>query len=105
VVNEVAAALGLKNVKAFHQRAEDVNEKFDFVISRAVTRLKDFYPWVKGKFNKQSKNTLPNGILYLKGGDLADEIGESGLAVQQFHLGEYFKEEFFETKKVVYTKA
>ena len=105
VVNEVAAALGLKNVKAFHPRAEDVNEKFDFVISRAVTRLKDFYPWVKGKFNKQSKNTLPNGILYLKGGDLADEIGESGLAVQQFHLGEYFKEEFFETKKVVYTKA
>jgi len=105
VVNEVAAALGLKNVKAFHQRAEDVNEKFDFVISRAVTRLKDFYPWVKGKFNKQSKNTLPNGILYLKGGDLADEIGDSGLAVQQFHLGEYFKEEFFETKKVVYTKA
>ena len=105
VVNEAAAALGLKNVKAFHQRAEDVNEKFDFVISRAVTRLKDFYPWVKGKFNKQSKNTLPNGILYLKGGDLADEIGESGLAVQQFHLGEYFKEEFFETKKVVYTKA
>jgi len=105
VVNEVAAALGLKNVKAFHQRAEDVNEKFDFVISRAVTRLKDFYPWVKGKFNKQSKNTLPNGILYLKGGDLADEIGESGLAVQQFHLGEYFKEEFFETKKVVYIKA
>ena len=105
VVNEVAAALGLKNVKAFHQRAEDVNEKFDFVISRAVTRLKDFYPWVKGKFNKQSKNTLPNGILYLKGGDLADEIGDSGLAVQQFHLGEYFKEEFFETKKVVYIKA
>jgi len=105
VVNEVAAALGLKNVKAFHQRAEDVNEKFDFVVSRAVTRLKDFYPWVKGKFNKQSKNTLPNGILYLKGGDLADEIGDSGLAVQQFHLGEYFKEEFFETKKVVYTKA
>ena len=105
VVNEVAAALGLKNVKAFHQRAEDVNEKFDFVVSRAVTRLKEFYPWVKGKFNKPSKNTLPNGILYLKGGDLADEIGESGLAVQQFHLGEYFKEEFFETKKVVYTKA
>ena len=105
VVNEVAAALGLKNVKAFHQRAEDVNEKFDFVVSRAVTRLKEFYPWVKGKFHKQSKNTLPNGILYLKGGDLADEIAESGLAVKQFQLGDYFKEEFFETKQVIYVKA
>jgi len=105
VVNEVATTLGLVNVKAFHQRAEEVNEKFDFVVSRAVTRLKEFYPWVKGKFNKQSKNTLPNGILYLKGGDLADEIAESGLAVQQFHLSEYFKEEFFETKRVVYIRA
>jgi len=105
VVNEVATTLGLVNVKAFHQRAEEVNEKFDFVVSRAVTRLKEFYPWVKRKFNKQSKNTLPNGILYLKGGDLADEIAESGLAVQQFHLSEYFKEEFFETKRVVYIRA
>jgi len=102
VVQEVAKALGLKNVTAAHQRAEQVNEKFDFVISRAVTRLKEFYPWVKGKFNKQSKNTLPNGILYLKGGDLADEIAESGLAVQQFHLKDYFEEEFFETKQVIF---
>jgi len=102
VVQEVAKALGLKNVTAAHLRAEQVNEKFDFVISRAVTRLKEFYPWVKGKFNKQSKNTLPNGILYLKGGDLADEIAESGLAVQQFHLKDYFEEEFFETKQVIF---
>ena len=79
VVQEVAKALGLENIKASHQRAEEVNEKFDFVISRAVTRLKDFYPWVKRKFNKRSKNTLPNGILYLKGGDLTQEIVESGL--------------------------
>ncbi len=105
VVNEVAAALGLTNVKAFHQRAEEINEKFDFVISRAVTRLKEFYPWVKGKFNKQSKNILPNGILYLKGGDLNEEIAESGLAVQQFYLKDYFEEEFFETKQVVYVKG
>src|ERR1700709_1701689 len=67
VVQEVASALGLQNVTAAHQRAEEVNEKFDFVISRAVTRLNEFYPWVKGKFNTQSKNKLPNGILYLKG--------------------------------------
>ena len=74
VVQEVAKALGLKNLRAAHARAEDVSEKFDFVISRAVTRLKEFYPWVKGKFNKQSKNKLPNGILYLKGGDLEQEF-------------------------------
>ena len=102
VVQEVAKALGLTNVSASHQRAEEVNEKFDFVISRAVTRLKDFYPWVMGKFNKQSKNTLPNGILYLKGGDLTEEIAESGLAVRQFYLKDYFEVEFFETKQVVY---
>jgi 16S rRNA (guanine527-N7)-methyltransferase len=105
VVNEVASALGLQNVKAEHLRAEQVNEQFDFVVSRAVTRLKEFYPWVKDKFNKQSKNTLANGILYLKGGDLEEEIAESGLTVQQFHLKDYFGEEFFETKQVIYVKA
>ncbi len=105
VVQEVAKALGLKNLQASHQRAEEVNEKFDFVVSRAVTRLKEFYPWVKGKFNRQSKNTLPNGILYLKGGDLEQEIAESRLAVQQYHLKDYFEEEFFETKQVVYVRG
>ena len=102
VVQEVASALGLQNLRAAHLRAEQVDEKFDFVVSRAVTRLKEFYPWVKGKFSKQSNNKLPNGILYLKGGDLEQEIAESGLAVQQYHLKDYFEEEFFETKKVVY---
>jgi 16S rRNA (guanine527-N7)-methyltransferase len=105
VVQEVAKALGLQNLQAAHTRAEDVNEKFDFVISRAVTQLKEFYPWVRGKFNKQSKNTLANGILYLKGGDLEQEIAESGLTVRQFQLKDYFGEEFFETKQVVYVKA
>ena len=105
VVQEVASAIGLQNLKASHLRAEQVDEKFDFVVSRAVTRLKEFYPWVKGKFNKQSKNKLPNGILYLKGGDLEQEIAESGLAVQQYHLKDYFEEEFFETKQVIYVKA
>ena len=105
VVNEVAKAIGLKNLKAEHIRAEQVPGKFDFVVSRAVTQLKDFYPWVKGKFNKTSGNTIPNGILYLKGGDLQQEIAESGLAVKQFHLKDYFEEEFFETKQVIYVKA
>ncbi|HEY4194779.1 MAG TPA: 16S rRNA (guanine(527)-N(7))-methyltransferase RsmG, partial [Mucilaginibacter sp.] len=71
VVTEVAKAIGLKNLKAEHIRAEQAPGQFDFVVSRAVTQLREFYPWVKGKFNKTSKNTLPNGILYLKGGDLA----------------------------------
>jgi 16S rRNA (guanine527-N7)-methyltransferase len=105
VVTEVAAALGLKNVKATHARAEEIKEQFDFVVSRAVTQLKDFYPWVKGKFKKQSTNKLPNGILYLKGGDLTQEIADAGLAVQQYHLKDYFEEEFFETKQVIYVKG
>jgi 16S rRNA (guanine527-N7)-methyltransferase len=105
VVQEVASALGLQNLRAAHLRAEQVDEKFDFVVSRAVTRLKEFYTWVKGKFNKQSNNKLPNGILYLKGGDLEQEIAEAGLAVQQYHLKDYFEEEFFETKQVVYIRA
>lgn len=105
VVNEVAKAIGLKNLRAEHIRAEQITEKFDFVISRAVTQLKDFYPWVKGKFQKESKNILPNGILYLKGGDLKHEIAESGLTVRQFHVKDHFAEEFFETKQVIYIKA
>jgi 16S rRNA (guanine527-N7)-methyltransferase len=105
VVQEVAKGLGLTNVRASHLRAEQVDEKFDFVVSRAVTQLKDFYPWVRGKFNKDSKNTLHNGILYLKGGDLEQEINESGLKVKQYYLKEYFTEEFFETKQVIYVKG
>jgi 16S rRNA (guanine527-N7)-methyltransferase len=102
VVNEVAEALGLKNVKASHLRAEQVPGKFDFVVSRAVTRLIDFYPWVQGKFNKDSKNAIANGILYLKGGDLEEEIAESRLKVELYPLSDYFKEEFFDTKYIVY---
>jgi 16S rRNA (guanine527-N7)-methyltransferase len=105
VVKEVASALGLENVKASHARAEQIDEKLNFVVSRAVTQLKDFYPWVKNKFSKTSKNTLPNGILYLKGGDLKQEITESGLKAKQFHLKDHFTEDFFDTKQVVYVKA
>lgn len=105
VVQEVAHALGLQNVKASHMRAEQVPGKFNFVVSRAVTQLKDFYPWVKAKFEKKSGNQLANGILYLKGGDLEQEIAESGLAVQQYFLKNYFEEEFFETKQVIYVKG
>ena len=102
VVSEVAAALGLKNVQASHLRAEQVEGKFNFVVSRAVTRLVDFYPWIKGKFKKESINAIPNGILYLKGGDLKEEIAESRLKAELYPLSDYFEEVFFETKYVVY---
>jgi 16S rRNA (guanine527-N7)-methyltransferase len=105
VVQEVASALGLKNLQATHSRAEQIPGKFNFVVSRAVTQLKDFYPWVKGKFERKSFNKLPNGILYLKGGDLKQEIADSGLTVQQYFLKNFFEEEFFETKQVIYVKG
>jgi 16S rRNA (guanine527-N7)-methyltransferase len=103
VVNEVASAIGLQNLKAIHSRAEQVKQDFDFIVSRAVTQLKDFYPWIKGKLKKESKHPLTNGILYLKGGDLAEELKASQLKnIKLFPLAEYFSEEFFETKFVVY---
>lgn len=102
VVNNVAESLGLRNVEATKARAEEVDAKYDFVVSRAVTRLKPFYGWVKGKFNKESNHELKNGILYLKGGDLQDELKESKLRYKLYDLPQYFSEEFFETKKLVY---
>lgn len=102
VVQEVADGCGLKNVRASHARAEQIDEKFHFIVSRAVTRLSEFYPWIKGKFEKKSMNTIQNGILYLKGGDLQEEIKESGLKAELIPLSQYFKEDYFDTKFVVY---
>ncbi len=102
VVKEIASALGLENLQADHLRAEQVKEKFNFVVSRAVTRLGEFYPWIQGKFKTDSINAIPNGILYLKGGDLAEEIAESKLKAELYPLSAYFEEDFFETKYVVY---
>jgi len=102
VVQEVASALGLTNVRATHIRAEQVKEKYDFVVSRAVTRLKEFYPWVRHAFKKKDVHAIPNGILYLKGGDLAEEIAESKLPAELYPISTYFNEEFFETKYIVY---
>lgn len=102
VVNEVAQGLGLKNVKAEQRRANTVNEKFDFVISRAVTNMPDFVDWVKGKLKKNdSHKDFSNGIFYLKGGDLTEELQNFPEAIL-YNLQDYFAEEFFETKKVVY---
>lgn len=101
VVNAVAEALELKNVTATHQRAEKVKGQFDFVVSRAVTRMPDFVKWVKGKAKKDSVHELKNGILYLKGGDLSEELAVYKNATI-YELSDYFKEPFFETKKVVH---
>jgi len=107
VVHGVAESLGLSNVKAEQIRAEQVQGKYDFVISRAVTRLGRFYPWIRRNIKSQSRHSsMPNGLLYLKGGDLTEEFNESKLKrIQTFDLPKYFEEEFFETKKVIYVPA
>jgi len=102
VVKEVSAALGLKNVRAEQIRAEEVKGKYDFIVSRAVTRMKEFYGWVHNKTKDKSINVLDNGILYLKGGDLDEEMNELKHPYSLYNLSDYFKEEFFETKRVVY---
>lgn len=102
VVKEVSSAIGLENVNATHARAEQIDEKFHFIVSRAVTRLSEFYPWIRGKFEKDSLNVIQNGILYLKGGDLTEEIRESKLNANLIPITDLFVEDFFETKFVVY---
>lgn len=101
VVNEIASALGLTNVKAEQRRAGTFDERFDFIVSRAVTNMPDFVKWVRKNIAKKSNHELPNGILYLKGGDLTEELTLFPKAIQH-ELSDYFEEEFFETKKVVY---
>jgi 16S rRNA (guanine527-N7)-methyltransferase len=104
VVNEVAHELGLKNVMGIHERAEKVEGPFDFIISRAVTQMPEFITWVKNKVSKTSKNSIPNGILYLKGGDLSEEMKTVKQWSKEYKLKDFFEGEFFETKKVVYVK-
>lgn len=101
VVNEVIKALKLKNIVAEQKRAENVEEKFDFIVSRAVTNMPDFVSWIRHKTKKENKHEFENGILYLKGGDLTEELQDFPKAVQ-FDLSNIFDNEFFETKKVVY---
>lgn len=100
VVKEVSEGIGLKNVTAIHGRAEDLKSKFHFVVSRAVTQMPVFLRWLKGKFEKEQFNPKHNGVLYLKGGDLAEEL--AGLKAEIFSLKDFFESDFFETKKVVY---
>ncbi len=101
VVEAIAEALELKNVSARQQRAAQVPGHFDFVVSRAVTNMSDFASWVNGKFRSKSRHELQNGILYLKGGNLTEELADFPKS-KQYDISTFFHEEFFETKKVVY---
>ena len=102
VVSSVIESLGLANTKAQQIRAEQLDGEYDFVVSRAVTTLGEFVPWVKGKISKSQYHPLHNGILYLKGGDLTNELFPFRHKVQTWDISDFFAEEYFETKKVIY---
>ncbi|PKR81152.1 16S rRNA (guanine(527)-N(7))-methyltransferase RsmG [Brumimicrobium salinarum] len=104
VVKAVCEALDLKNVKASHSRVEQIQGKYDFIISRAVTQMPQFISWVRKKINKKHINALPNGILYLKGGDLTKEMSSVQTFNTTYPIADYFNNPFFETKKVVYVQ-
>lgn len=101
VVEEVSKSVGLKNVRAVHGRAEKQKGHFDFIVSRAVTNMSDFVRWTRNKISKVNRHPIDNGILYLKGGDLKEELQPFDQATV-YKLSDYFSEEFFETKKVVH---
>lgn len=101
VVDEVAEGLGLTNVKTTHSRVEDIKGTYDFIVSRAVAAMPTFVYWVKGKIAEKQNNELKNGILYLKGGDLTEEL-QNYKTVTIYNLSDYYTEDFFETKKLVH---
>ncbi|MCR9183399.1 MAG: 16S rRNA (guanine(527)-N(7))-methyltransferase RsmG [Flavobacteriaceae bacterium] len=101
VVDEIVAGLGIKNVKTTNDRVENIKETYDFIVSRAVAAMPTFVHWVDGKISKKNNHKIPNGIFYLKGGDLTEELLDFPKA-KIFSLTDYFEEAFFETKKVVY---
>jgi 16S rRNA (guanine527-N7)-methyltransferase len=101
VVDAVCEAIELTNVKTTHSRVEAIDDTFDFIVSRAVTAMPEFTKWVKGKIAKRQINTMKNGILYLKGGDLTEELKQY-TNVKAFLLSNYFEDPFFDTKKVIY---
>jgi 16S rRNA (guanine527-N7)-methyltransferase len=102
VVQEVSRAIGLTNVTAIHDRAENVKGPFDFVVSRAVAELKLLLQWSQGKLAKKQINALPNGLICLKGGDLTEEFKGLGKSIEVYDLQSWFADPFFETKKLVY---
>lgn len=101
VVNEVAKGIGLENLKTTHSRVEAISDTYDFIVSRAVTAMPEFVKWVRNKVSKKQNNSFKNGIFYLKGGDLTEELKDFQNA-KIYNLDEVFDEEFFKTKKLVY---
>ncbi|WP_426432419.1 16S rRNA (guanine(527)-N(7))-methyltransferase RsmG [Winogradskyella sp. HB-48] len=101
VINAVCEAIELTNVRTTHSRVEAIDETYDFIVSRAVTAMPEFTKWVKGKTAKKQRNELKNGILYLKGGDLTEELRQY-TTVKAYLLSDYFEEDFFDTKKVIH---
>lgn len=102
VVEAIAKEIGLQNLTAEKIRAEDVEGKFNFIVSRAVTTLPEFYSWIENKIISKSQNTLKNGVIYLKGGDLTEELKAFEKRHTVFDISNIFEEEFFETKKIVH---
>ena len=103
VVKGVCEGAGIKNVDARNVRVEQIGEKFDYIVSRAVTEMPTFVKWIWSKIERGQRGSLPNGILYLKGGDLTEELAATKMQWQQYNISDFFEEDFFETKKVVYT--
>ncbi|GGZ77388.1 16S rRNA (guanine(527)-N(7))-methyltransferase RsmG [Algibacter mikhailovii] len=101
VVDEVIEGLGITNVKTTHSRVEAIDDTYDFIVSRAVAAMPTFVHWIKGKIAKKQNHELKNGILYLKGGDLSDELKDYRTTTI-YNLSDYFSEDFYETKKVVH---
>lgn len=104
VVKGVCEGADIKNIDARNTRVEQIQEKFDYVVSRAVTEMPAFVKWIWTKIQKGQKGTLPNGILYLKGGNLKEELAATKIKWTEYNISEFFEEDFFETKKVVYTQ-
>ncbi|NOQ26514.1 MAG: 16S rRNA (guanine(527)-N(7))-methyltransferase RsmG [Bacteroidales bacterium] len=102
VVQEISSALDLKNIQAEQIKAEQIKSTYDFVVSRAVTAFPVFYNWARKKVKQESHNNLQNGILYLKGGDLEEELKKFKSRISSFEISEFFAESFFETKKIIY---
>ena len=103
VVKGVCEGAGIKNIDARNVRVEQIGEKFDYIVSRAVTEMPTFVKWIWSKIERGQRGSLPNGILYLKGGDLTEELAATRMQWQQYNISDFFEEDFFETKKVVYT--
>ena len=102
VANAVIEALGLNNVTALHRNVMEEKRKFDFVVSRAVMDTGELVKLVRKNVARESKNSLPNGLICLKGGDLTNELAPFKRAAETWNLADYFKDEFFETKQVIY---